>query len=210
MTHYGCVATNLNTTANPSLIDSLFLKFKIYWKTQERSQYFSIFNQRKSFNQIRLSSESCQLTAFITQCFFLEWVRVPFILMNGLAVFQRFMEQRFQEFRDHLVVPCFHDLLVFSSDFSNHLKYLQLTLQRLRKYVMKLKAKKYQLFRRQLRYLGRIVAADGYKLDPSSIRAARNLARQKPKILGDVRRLIVIEGYFIKPIPNFNKAEVEI
>lgn len=130
--------------------------------------------------------------------------------MNGLAVFQRFMEQRFQEFRDHLVVPCFHDLLVFSSDFSNHLKYLQLTLQMLRKYVMKLKAKKYQLFRRQLRYLGRIVAADGYKLDPSSIRAARNLARQKPKILGDVRRLIVIEGYFIKPIPNFNKAEVEI
>ena len=84
-----------------------------------------------------------------------------------------------------------------------------MTLQRLRKYVMKLKAKKYQLFRRQLRYLGRIVAADGYKLDPSSIRAARNLARQKPKILGDVRRLIVIEGYFIKPIPNFNKAEVE-
>ena len=70
MTHYGCVATNLNTTANPSLIDSLFLKFKIYWKTQERSQYFSIFNQRKSFHQIRLSSESCQLTAFITQCFF--------------------------------------------------------------------------------------------------------------------------------------------
>ena len=210
MTHYGCVATNLNTTANPSPIDSLFLKFKIYWKTQERSQYFSIFNQRKSFHQIRLSSESCQLTAFITQCFFFRVGKGPFILMNGLAVFQRFMEQRFQEFRDHLVVPCFHDLLVFSSDFSNHLKYLQLTLQRLRRYVMKLKAKKYQLFRRQLRYLGRIVAADGYKLDPSSIRAARNLARQKPKILGDVRRLIVIEGYFIKPIPNFNKAEVEI
>ena len=57
--------------------------------------------------------------------------------MNAPTVFQRFMEQSFQDCRDHFVVPYLDDLFVFSSD----LKHLQLTLLRLRKYGMKIKAK---------------------------------------------------------------------
>ena len=70
---------------------------------------------------------------------------------------------------------------------------------------MKIKAKKCQLFRRQMRYLGRIVAANGYRLDPNNIEAVKDLVRQKPKTLGDVRRLLRMTGYFRKYIPNFSK-----
>ena len=97
------------------------------------------------------------------------------------------------------------DLLVFSSDFSSHLKDLQLTLQRLRKYGVKIKAKKCQLFRRQVCFSGRIVAADGYKLDPNNIKAVKGLVRWKPKTLGNVRRLLWMIGYFRKYISNFSK-----
>ena len=116
------------------------------------------------------------------------------------------MEQSFQDYRDHCVLPYFDDLLVFSGDFSSHLKHLQLTLQRLRKYGVKVKAKKWQLFRRQVRYLGRMVAVDGYRLDPNNIKAVTDLVRQKPKTLGDVRRLLGMIGYFRKYIPNFSKT----
>ena len=121
------------------------------------------------------------------------------------AVFQRFMKQSFHDYRGHFVEPYLDDFFVFSSDFSSHLKHLQLILQKLRKYGMKIKAKKCQLFRRQMRYLGRIVAANVYRLDPNNIEAVKDLVRQKPKTLGDVRRLLRMIGYFRKYIPNFSK-----
>ena len=137
---------------------------------------------------------------------FYEWLRVPFGLMNAPAVFQRFMEQSFHDYRDHFVVPYLDDLFVLSSDFWSHLKHLQLTLQKLRKYDVKIKEKKCLLFRRQVRYFGRIVAADGYRLDPKNIRAVKDMVRQKPKTLGDVRRILGMIRYFRKYFTNFSKT----
>ena len=155
-----------------------------------------------------IKPESRHLTAFITPWGFYEWVRVPFGLMNAPAVFQRFMEQCFQDYRDQFIVPYLDDLLVFSKNFDDHLKHLELTLQRLRKYGVKLKTRKCQLFRREVRYLGRIVSAERYRLDPKNIEAVTSMLKQKPKNLGDVRRMLGMVGYFRKYIPNFSvKAE---
>ena len=123
--------------------------------------------------------------------------------MSAPAVFQRFMEQNFDDYMDYFVVPYLDNLLVFSSDFNRHPKHLQLTLPRLRKFGMKIKAKKCQLFRQQVRYLGMIVATDGYGLDPNKIKAVKDLVRQTPKTLGDVRRLLGMIGNFRKYIPKF-------
>ena len=89
------------------------------------------------------------------------------------------MEQGFQDCEDHFVVPYLNDSPVFLSDFNNHLKHLQLTLQRMRISGVKIKEKKCQLLRRQVRYLGRTAAIDGYRLDPNNIKAVKDLARQK-------------------------------
>ena len=123
-------------------------KIKNILENLRRSQYFSILDQAKWNHQIHLSPESRYLTAFITSWSFYEWIRLPFGLMNALTVFQRFMEQIFLDHRDHFVVPYPDDLFVFSSDFSSHLKHLQLTLQRLRKYGVKIQEEKCQLFRK--------------------------------------------------------------
>ena len=57
-----------------------------------------------------------------------------------------------------------------------------------------------------MRYLGRIVAADSYKLDPNNIKAVKDLVRQKPKTLGDGKRFLGMKGYLRKYIPNFSKT----
>ena len=76
----------------------------------------------------------------------------------------------------------------------------------LRTYGVKIKAKKCQLFRRQVQYLGRIVAAVGYRLNANNIKAVKDLVIQKSKTLGDIRRLLGIVRYSRKYIPNFNKT----
>ena len=55
-----------------------------------------------------------------------------------------------------------------------------------------------------MRYLDRIVGADGYRLDPNNIKIVKVLVRKKLKTLGDVRTLVGMIGYFRKYIPNFS------
>ena len=57
----------------------------------------------------------------------------------------------------------------------------------------------------KIRYLGRIVVADGYKLDPKNIKSVAALVKQKLKILGEVRRLLEMAGYFWKYVGDFSK-----
>ena len=59
--------------------------------------------------------------------------------------------------------------------------------------------------RREVRYLRRIVSADGYRLDLKNVQAFTELAKQKPRTLGDIRRLLGMVGYFRKYISNSAK-----
>ena len=54
-------------------------------------------------------------------------------------------------------------------------------------------------------YLGRIVVADGYKLDPKNIKSVTELVKQKLKILGEERRLLEMASYFRKCVADFSK-----
>ena len=184
------------------------LKIQNILESLSGNNYLTILDQGKAYHQLYLKPESRHLTAFITPWGFYEWVRVPFGLMNAPAVFQRFMEQYFQDYRDQFVVPYLDDLLVFPKNFDDHLKDLELTFQRLQKYGGKLKTRKCQLFQHEVRHLGRIVSTEGYRLDPKNIEEVRSMLKQKPKNLGDVRRMLGMVGYFRKYIPNFSvKAE---
>ena len=56
-----------------------------------------------------------------------------------------------------------------------------------------------------MRYIGKVFAAGGYRLDPDNIKAVKDLLRKKPENLGNVRRLLGMTGYFKKYISSFSK-----
>ena len=118
-----------------------------------------------------MDPESRKFAAVLIPWGFLEWVCIPFSLMNIPACFQRFMEPCLGEYRDDFAIPYLDDLLVYSGSFEDHLKYARLVLQRFKKYGIKIKASKYQLFKREISYLGRVTSADGYTIDPKNIDA---------------------------------------
>ena len=95
-------------------------------------------------------------------------------------------------------------MIVYSNSFTEHIEHLRKVLRRLRENGVKLKPRKCKLFRKEVSFLERVVSADGYKLDPSSIAPVLNLAKNPPKMVREVRQIIWLLGYYRKNIKDFS------
>ena len=77
---------------------------------------------------------------------------------------------------------------------------------RLRAHGIKLKPKKYKLFKLEVNYLGQIVSASGYRLDPANVEAVLSLQKSNPSTVREVRKLLGLLGYYRRYIPNFART----
>ena len=167
------------------------------------NSWFSVLDQGKAYHQGFISKTSRLVTAFVTPWGLYEWIRIPFGLMNAPANFQRFMERCLGELRDKIAIPYLDDVIVFSKTFEEHVEHLRTVLRRLREHGVKLKPRKCKLFQREVRFLGRIVSEEGYRMDPASVKAVTELKESRPKTVGEVRQITGILSYYRRYIPNF-------
>ena len=123
--------------------------------------------------------------------------------MNAPGEFQRFMENCLGDLRDDICSPYLDDVLVHSGSFNEYVEHVRTVLQRLREHGVKLKPRKCKLFKREVSYLGRIVSAEGYQMDPSNTEPVKSLTENTPKTVGDLRKLVGFLGYFRRYIKDF-------
>ena len=71
--------------------------------------------------------------------------------------------------------------------------------------VFKVKAKKCNLFQPRVRYLERIVTADGYTMDPADVAAVLALKEARPSTFGALRKLLGITNYYRHNIKDFSR-----
>lgn len=167
--------------------------------------WFSILDQGKAYHQGFIAKDSQHLTAFITPWGLYEWVRIPFGLSNAPAAFQRSMEEMLSSLRDDCCLPYLDDVLCYAKTFDEHVEGVCKVLQALQRHGVKLRPEKCELFRREVRYVGRLVSAQGVRIDPKDLDAVRSLASRTPQTVGDVRKLTGFLGYYRSYIQDFSR-----
>lgn len=167
--------------------------------------WFSILDQGKAYHQGFIAEGSRYMTAFTTPWGLYEWVRIPFGLSNAPAAFQRSMEEMLDTLRDECCIPYLDDVLCFSKSFDEHVQVLRKVLQALQRHGVKLKSEKCELFRKEVRYVGRLVSAEGVKVDPKDLEAVRVLKYRTPKTVGDVRQVLGFLSYYRSYIQDFSR-----
>ena len=174
------------------------------------NQWFSLLDQGKAYHQGFVSTESRHKTAFVTPWGLNEWVRFPMGFKNAPGEFQRFMEHCLDGLRDEMCIPYIDDIIVYSKTFKEHVDHIRQVLQRLRAHGIKLKPKKWKLFKREVNYLGQIVSASGYRSDPANVEAVLSLKKSNPSTVGEVRKLLGRLGYYRRYIQNFARMAYPI
>lgn len=169
------------------------------------SSWFSVLDQGKAYHQGFLDEESQPLTAFVTPWGLYQWTRIPFGLSAAPAEFQRNMEECLVGLRDIMCQPYLDDNLVHSPTFEDHVSHMRTVLQRYQGHGVKLSPRKCEVFKRKVRFLGRLVSSEGYTMDPDEVAPVQALKERVPKTVGDLRRMLGFLSYYRAYIPNFSR-----
>lgn len=128
----------------------------------EGKSWFTIMDLRSGFYHVRLEEESVKYTSFVVPSGQYEFLRLPFDLKNGPAVFQRFIAGIFQDFlkRGEMVVYM-DDIVISSKTLEEHIQLLGEILDRLAMYGLQIKIQKCKFAYNEIEYLGYKVSRKG-------------------------------------------------
>ena len=97
------------------------------------------------------------------------------------------------------------DILIYSASFSEHANHLRQVLQRLRSHAIKLNPRKCELFKRCVKYLGRIATSNRYSVDPDYVKPMTVFREKLPQNVSELCRLMGMLGCFRQFIQGYSK-----
>lgn len=171
------------------------------------SSWFSELDQGKVYHHGFLEEQSRPLTAFITPWGLYEWVCIPFGVSSAPAEFQRSMDYCLTGLRDTVCLPYLNDNLVHSGSFEEYLEHVRLVLQRYKEHGVKMTPKKRELFKRKVRFLGKMVTGEGYTMDPVEIAPAMALKERMFVTVGGLQQMLGFLPYYYVKIENRNPCK---
>ena len=159
-------------------------------------KWFSTLDMSKAYHQGYIAEDCRHLAAFSTPWTLLEWIRIPFGLRNSPPAFQRYMNLSLGDMKGVICEPYLDDVLTHSETFEEHVEDLRKVLVRLLEKGVKLRASKCAFGKQEVRYLGRMISAEGYRPDPAET-AALDKFRTPPETVGELRSLLGFLGFLL-------------
>ncbi|CAF1052565.1 unnamed protein product [Brachionus calyciflorus] len=168
------------------------------------SRWYTKFDFLSGYFQLKLSRSSRKLTAFSCEWGLFEYTVMPMGLTNAPATFQRTMNEVLKECIEAGYVLVFlDDILIHSLTLEEHLMHVEKVLEKLKAYNFKLKPKKCDLVKEEVKFLGHIISYGRIKPDPEKIEALMRYT--KPSNLNQVLAFLGLAQYYRKFVKDFSK-----
>lgn len=166
------------------------------------ARYFCSLDLAHGYLQVPMDEEDKAKTAFRAGTGGLyEFNRMPFGLCNAPATFQRLMDGIFGDSNYQSLLLYLDDILVFGSTFEETLERLENVFKRLSQHGLKIKPEKCHLFKKEVKYLGHIVSAEGVSTDPDLTKDIQNWER--PDKVTHLRMFMGLASYYRRFVEGF-------
>ena len=175
-------------------IDDLFL-------TLNGGQWFTSMDLSKAYYQVPLTERAKQISAFTTPFGLFQFERMPFGLCNSPATFQQLMDRVFMDMNLSELIVFLDDILIHGRTLEELEDRTIRSLERLRKFKLKLDPQKCVFGTKEVRHLGHVISDQGIKPDPEKISALTSWP--VPRTVKDVKSFIGFAGFYRKFIPKF-------
>ena len=178
---------------------------------QERlrdSKIFTKLDLRDGFNNILVKAEDQHKTAFRTRYGHFQYRVLPFGLCNAPATFMRMMNRIFGDLYDDCIIAYVDDILIYSSNETEHKRHLQLVLARLHEHQLYLKREKCSFAVNRTEFCGTDVDSKGIYLDRSKL--APLFATKTPRNVKDVQSFLGVCNWFRDFIPQFAETALPL
>ncbi len=176
------------------LIDDILAELK-------GTTYFTTLDMRSGYHQIPLSKEASEKCAF--SCFKgkYQYKVLPYGLKNSGNEFQSMVSRVLQGYEDFSRAYVDDILIYTKGTLRDHLVKVQMILDRLKEYNLKLKLSKCQWAMKEITYLGFRVNEYGIAPCPDKVEAIKTL--RPPENVRQIRGLLGMASYYRRFIPKF-------
>ena len=175
---------------------------------ESKAKIFTTLDLNSAYFQIPLDPSTSHKSAFVTHEGVFEFTRLPFGLRNSPMSFQSLMSLVLRGLNWKFVLCYIDDILIFSSNFQQHLVHLNEVFKRLRDANLTLKPSKCEFCVDNVMFLGHTVTKNGVLVDSAKTDRIKNFPI--PKTQKELRGFLGLCNYYRRFVKDFAKIAVPL
>ncbi|CAB0015814.1 unnamed protein product [Nesidiocoris tenuis] len=162
------------------------------------SSVFSKLDLERAFMHLPVHPEDVPKTAVTTPFGMFEFMKMPFGLRNASQTFQRFVDSIVRDLP--FIYTYIDDWLLFSKSRAEHLRHLDIVLQRLHDHGLSINVEKCQFLQDSIDFLGYTISSKGISPMKDKVSAIESYPR--PKTVAELKRFLGMINFYHRFCPH--------